>query len=148
MNQGVKSLLVIGLLALMLIVQRLSPDEETSASPVPAGQSLAVGQVIEGKTDRVVDGDSLYLQGHKKQVRLWAVDAPETSEAGYKSARAQLEKLALGEHLRCHIQDIDKYGRTVARCEDEKGRDLNRAMLASGAAQEYCRWSKNFYGYC
>lgn len=148
MNQSLKLLLVIGLLALLLITQRLSPDAETGSASVSAGQSLAVGQTIEGKTDRVVDGDSLYLRGHKKQVRLWAVDAPETNEAGYNAARSELQRLALGKDLRCHIQDIDKYGRTVARCEDEEGKDLNAAMLASGTAQEYCRWSKNFYGYC
>ncbi|MEM8498703.1 MAG: thermonuclease family protein [Pseudomonadota bacterium] len=148
MNQSVKLLLVVGLLALMLIVQRLSPDTDTRSTTAPKGQPLAVGQVIEGKTDRVVDGDSLYLRGHKKQIRLWAVDAPETNEAGYNAARSQLERLALGKHLRCQIQDIDKYGRTVARCEDKSGKDLNRAMLTSGTAQEYCRWSKNFYGYC
>ncbi len=147
MNQRVKLLVIIGLLALMLVVQRLSPDSDTAAAST--GQSsLAVGQTIEGKTDRVVDGDSLYLRGHKKQIRLWAVDAPETSESGYNAARSQLQRLAHGKRLRCHVQDIDKYGRTVARCEDEAGKDLNQAMLASGTAKEYCRWSKNFYGYC
>lgn len=132
----------------MLIVQRLSPDTGTHSTAASDKQSLAVGQVLEGKTDRVVDGDSLYLRGHKKQIRLWAVDAPETNEAGYNAARSQLERIAASKHLRCYIKDIDKYGRTVARCEDETGKDLNRAMLASGTAQEYCRWSKNFYGYC
>jgi len=146
MNQRVKLLLVIGLLGLMLIVQRLSP--ESGIAEGSSAQALEVGQILEGKTDRVVDGDSLYLHGYKKQVRLWAVDAPETNEAGFNEARSQLKQLALGKRLRCHVQDIDKYGRTVARCEDEAGKDLNRAMLGSGTAKEYCRWSKNFYGYC
>ncbi len=148
MNQSVKLLLVTGLVALMLIVQRLSPDTDTRSTAASGGQPLVVGQVLTGKTDRVVDGDSLYLRGHKKQVRLWAVDAPESSEEGYNAARSQLQRLAQGKRLSCQIKDIDKYGRTVARCEDEGGKDLNRAMLASGTAREYCRWSKNFYGYC
>lgn len=146
MNQNLKLLLIIGLLGLMLVIQRLSPDNETVAAS--SGQSLTVGDIIEGKTDRVVDGDSLYLYGHKKQIRLWAVDAPETNESGYNAARSELQRLAQGQRLRCQIKDIDKYGRTVARCEDAAGKDINRAMLSSGTAQEYCRWSKNFYGYC
>ena len=38
----------------------------------------------------VVDGDSLYLQGIKKQIRLWGVDAPERNEKGFKQATAAL----------------------------------------------------------
>jgi endonuclease YncB( thermonuclease family) len=36
-----------------------------------------------GKVIRVVDGDSLYLEGQEIQIRLFGVDAPEQSERGY-----------------------------------------------------------------
>ncbi|MDG1938177.1 MAG: hypothetical protein P8I62_04925, partial [Pseudomonadales bacterium] len=45
-----------------------------------------------GVVRHVVDGDSLYLVGVKRQIRLWGVDAPELDESGYAAARRALTK--------------------------------------------------------
>ena len=42
----------------------------------------------------------------------------------------------------------DKYGRTVAQCFLADGRDTTAAMIESGTATEYCRFSGNHYGTC
>lgn len=149
MKLNAKTLIAVALLALLVLVQRLDPQTDSHSPTRTQSPSKAnVQEPLSGKVHRVVDGDSLYLRGHKKQIRLWAVDAPETSEAGYQRAKDQLKSLAMGQHLSCYVQDVDKYGRTVARCEDKSGRDINKAMLDSGKANEYCRFSKNFYGHC
>ncbi len=105
-------------------------------------------QPFSGQVRYVVDGDSLYLHGVKKQIRLWGINAPERNERGYKQATRQLRSLALRKQLSCYKQATDKYGRTVARCENSRGEDISRRMLESGKAREYCWFSKGFYGNC
>lgn len=101
---------------------------------------------------RVVDGDSLYIERHKPQIRLWGVDAPERNEAGYQRAKDKLTELAKNKNLHCEAIEIDKYDRAVARCyvQGQGGVriELNRALLEAGVASEYCWFSKGFYGFC
>lgn len=101
----------------------------------------------------VVDGDSLYLVGVQRQIRLWGVDAPELKKPGYYAARNALMKKVKGKRLRCVTQDHDRYGRIVARCfmAATKGMpvlDVNEWMLKSGTAKEYCYFTKGYFGYC
>lgn len=103
---------------------------------------------VQGNVLRVVDGDSLYLKGYRPQVRLWGVDAPERGERGYAKARDTLAGLAARRALRCERVDVDKYRRLVARCYTASGVDINRALIESGAAREYCWFSKGYYGHC
>ena len=100
------------------------------------------------KVVRVVDGDSLYLEGESRQIRLWGVDAPETDEAGYLSATNSLKQVALGKHVSCTQMDVDHYQRIVARCVLQDGSEINRIQINNSAIKEYCRFSKNFYGTC
>lgn len=102
-------------------------------------------ETVGGKVRYVVDGDSLYINGHKPQIRLWGVDAPEQDEAGYDAATNELYRLAHGQRVRCNIIEADRYGRTVARCFLSDGREINRAMIESGTATEYRRFTKGFY---
>lgn len=130
-------------------------------------QGKAPHEIYHGIVRSVVDGDSLYLAGLDTQIRLWGVDAPEHNEAGFATARTVLRSLALNHHLSCITVDIDRYKRIVARCAVTKpdstellveaggsfsfaasALELNKQMLASGAAQEYCYFSGGYYGYC
>ena len=106
-----------------------------------------------GVVRHVVDGDSLYLVGVKRQIRLWGVDAPELDESGYAAARRALTKKVKAKRLRCLTKDHDKYGRIVARCflKTKKGSadiDINRWMITGGTAKEYCYFTKGYYGHC
>lgn len=123
-------------------------DDALPAGKDSAGAQLPAGKLLSGRVTRVVDGDSLYLSTYDKQIRLWAVDAPERNESGYKEATNTLVKFAKNKTLNCELKDTDKYGRYVARCEDERGKDINQMMLKSGTTEEYCRFSNNFYGFC
>ncbi len=102
-------------------------------------------ETINGRVRYVVDGDSLYLNGHKPQIRLWGVDAPEKAEAGFQAATDHLTQIAKGRFLKCRKIDTDKYGRTVARCFLRTNREINRMMIESGTASEYLRFSNGFY---
>ncbi|NOZ31829.1 MAG: hypothetical protein GXP01_01875 [Alphaproteobacteria bacterium] len=104
-----------------------------------------VFEQINGRVTSVVDGDSLYIAGHRPQIRLWGVDAPERAEPGYQAATDTLTALAFGKPLTCQRVDIDRYNRTVARCFLEDRREINRAMIESGTAVEYTRFTDGFY---
>ena len=102
-------------------------------------------ETYTGKARYIVDGDTLYINGHKPAIRLWGVDAPEKNESGHNAATATLKKLAQGKKLTCRKIAIDRYGRTVARCFLPNGQEINAVMIASGTAKEYSRYTKGFY---
>lgn len=102
-------------------------------------------ETYTGKARYIIDGDTLYINGHKPAIRLWGVDAPEKNESGHNAATATLKKLAQGKKLTCRKIAIDRYGRTVARCFLPNGQEINAAMIASGTASEYRRYTKGFY---
>lgn len=132
-----KPLIVVGLLAAIVFV---IAQANIARSPEP--------DVWEGRVTRVVDGDSLYLENHKTQIRLFGVDAPERQESGYQQATDTLFGIAFGKLLTCTHIDEDKYGRFVGRCFLEDGREINQVMISSGTTTEYCRFSKGIYNGC
>ena len=101
-----------------------------------------------GTVRYVIDGDTLILSRQERRLRLWGVDAPEEGEQGYYAARNQLVSISEGQRITYQQQDVDRYGRIVARVFLRDGREINRMMLESGAASEFCRYSKGFYGQC
>lgn len=108
-------------------------------------KGLQAPESFTGRVRYVVDGDSLYIDGHKPQVRLWGVNAPEQSESGFKAATDYLFLIAQSQPVTCQIVDRDRYGRSVARCFLSDGREVNRLMIESGTAREYRRFTKGFY---
>ncbi len=62
---------------------------------------------------RVVDGDSLDLTDGRR-IRLLGIDTPEKGNCMYDQARAYLQKLALGRHVRLKNNIKDSYGRLLA----------------------------------
>jgi len=106
---------------------------------------ITTAPTYKARVRYVVDGDSLYVQGRKQQVRLWGVDAPERGHRGFQAATNHLRTIAQGKRIECRQIDQDKYGRSVARCFLADGRELNRLMIESGTATEYKRFTKGFY---
>ena len=135
MNKKSVRLLATAIFSLALIIVFYENRHET----------LHASNTIESRVRYVVDGDSLYLEQHDPQIRLWGVDAPERNEAGYELAKNTLTRIALSKSVRCEIVDIDKYQRTVARCFLADGQEINRMMIDSGAAKEYLRFTHGYY---
>lgn len=124
----------------VVVVAGLLVAQQFKTSPAPLQ-----GEQFSATVRYVVDGDSLYLRRYKPQIRLWGVDAPEQGESGFNAATEQLKRLADGEKITCKKIDTDRYGRTVARCFLSDGLEINAAMIASGTAKEYGRFTKGFY---
>lgn len=93
--------------------------------------------------DRVIDGDTLILEGGRR-VRLMGLDAPEmdfgggTHECYAPEATAFLNELVgtAGGRLRLELDEVefDIYGRTLAYLWDRQGRMLNEEILREGYA--------------
>jgi endonuclease YncB( thermonuclease family) len=103
---------------------------------------------LEAKVSKILDGDTFTLSGQSRRIRIWGLDAPEWNHQGGSAATATLRGLISGKRLRCAIRDIDRYGRLVAQFFLPDGRDIAAEMIRSGAAREYCRFSKGYYGTC
>lgn len=97
----------------------------------------------------VHDGDSLRCDGER--VRLIGIDAPEMADSPRckdsrrarsdcdqeraVASRGYLRSLTRGE-VRCTVDGLDRYGRSLARCTSG-GVDVNRAMVRAGMAVQY-----------
>ncbi|MEN9411299.1 MAG: hypothetical protein RL216_3273 [Pseudomonadota bacterium] len=109
----------------------------------------ALAATVEGRA-RAVDGDTLEVAGQK--VRLFGVDAPELDQgcerggrrwACGQAAREELAAIIGRKRLVCVVQDIDRYGRSVAVCE-AGGEDVGALMVRRGMALAYRRYSGRY----
>lgn len=96
----------------------------------------------------MLDGDTFTLKGESRRIRIWGLDAPEWNHQGGSEATSTLRSLISGKRLQCAVLDIDRYGRLVAQCQLPDGRDIAEEMIRSGAAAEFCRYSRGYYGTC
>ena len=111
--------------------------------------SSATAQPITGIA-KAIDGDSLEVGG--RQVRLFGVDAPEYQQTCERNgqlwdcgaeAAEHLSKLVMGAPITCVPVNMDEYERAVSRCT-KRGSDLNKAMVQSGYAIAYRRYSTDY----
>jgi len=133
------------------IVEAAADSDSILPQIVLAAEDGRVGRAEEAKiliarAARIVDGDTLYLDGVTTRIRLWGVDAPERNEEGFDEATQTLAQLVDGETLSCEHVDTDPYKRIVARCYFNDGRDLSEQMIDSGAAAEFLRYTRGYYG--
>ncbi len=98
-----------------------------------------IGLCIERDVTRVIDGDTLDVEGGLR-IRLVLVDAPELSESGGPESRDYLTDLCLGSLALIDEDDFqigdDPYGRILAvvYCD---GTNANAALISSGHADTY-----------
>ena len=99
---------------------------------------------------RPIDGDSLMIGS--AEVRLHGIDAPESTQSCTrngtawpcgKAAEDQLTKLIAGRQVACTSLGRDTRGRTLGRCRAGET-ELNQAMVATGYALAYRRYSMNY----
>lgn len=91
----------------------------------------------------VVDGDTLVIQ--ETQIRLFGIDAPEINHPYGNKAKWALVSLCKGHAVRAEITEQDDYGRTVARCYLQDGRDLSAEMVRLGLAIDWPKFSGGIY---
>ena len=110
--------------------------------------AAALAAIIACNAPAVHDGDT--LRCGSERVRLFGVDAPEvrrgkaSAEPLAYEARDELIRLTRGR-VGCRFVDRDRYGRFVGRCWSDASPDINAALIRSGLATEYRRYSKGAY---
>lgn len=112
------------------------PFDLRSAKPQAGGPS------IQGSA-YIIDGDTIRIQN--TQIRLYGVDAPEMNHPYGKKAKWALHALCKGRVVHAEILERDAYGRTVARCKLDDGRDLSAEMVRLGLAIDWAKFSGGEY---
>ncbi|MEN9866558.1 MAG: hypothetical protein RL748_2148 [Pseudomonadota bacterium] len=110
---------------------------------VKPGQ-MVKGGLLQGQVVAVADGDTITLQdGEKREykLRLAYIDAPEKAMPYGAEAKRHLAQLVEDKTVAARIDDVDAYGRGVARIELD-GTDINYALLASGHAWHYSQYAR------
>ncbi len=103
--------------------------------PEPPAPVWRVVSVHDGDTLRAIDASKV-----EHKIRLHGIDAPEIGQPFGNVSRDRLTALIKGKAVEVHVEDRDRYGRTVGRLEID-GRDINRQMVADGLAWHYTRYS-------
>ena len=110
---------------------------------VSPGQ-ITKGSQIEGRVVGVADGDTItVLDADKKQykLRLAYIDAPEKAMPFGQAAKSNLSDLVFEQQVTAHIDDVDRYGRGVARISKAE-QDINLAQVNAGFAWHYTTYAK------
>lgn len=91
--------------------------------------------------NKVIDGDTIKVKKGKKnyKVRLYGIDAPETSQNFGAFCTKLLSSKVIGRKVKLDIKAKDKYKRLVAIVYLDDV-DINRYMVQSG-----CAWSYTYY---
>jgi len=100
----------------------------------------------------IIDGDTLEIHGSR--IRLWGIDAPESSQlcrgddslqyrCGAKAAN-DLDAFIAGRPVNCLPISLDRYGRTVATCS-VGGADLGDWLVRNGLALDWPQYSERKY---
>ncbi len=122
------------------------PLFDFKVQPAPFDPSIAT-TTLEVTTlngfAQIVDGDTLIIQ--KTQIRLFGIDAPELNHPFGKNAKWALVNLCKGKKIRAEITARDDYGRTVAHCYLDDGRDLSAEMVSLGLAIDWPKFSNGKY---
>jgi micrococcal nuclease len=92
----------------------------------------------------ISDGDTLTVlnEGKPLKIRLANIDAPEKRQAFGQRSRQSLSELCFGKDATYSVQNIDRYGRTVAvvMCASV---EANRTQVERGMAWVYTRYNKD-----
>jgi endonuclease YncB( thermonuclease family) len=122
-------------------------DFRTARLAVSIAAGLIVGIALPTVAQRVVDGDTIDLNGTRW--RLWGIDAPETHQtcaddwpAGLE-ASAAMRRLIEGKAVVCELRGHDRYKRSIGLCRAAGG-DLGAAMVRAGMAWAFTRYSSDY----
>lgn len=129
-----------------------APASRSVNFPVPSMNRSSSGPSIVGQAS-VIDGDTIEIHG--KRIRLFGIDAPESSQTcktadgkeypcGQQAAHA-LDNKIRGHTVECRPNSHDQYGRDVAVCF-VSGEDINGWMVTQGWAVAYRYFSTDYVG--
>ncbi|WP_425916103.1 thermonuclease family protein [Pseudomonas sp. GWSMS-1] len=106
---------------------------------------LALAEQLICRVMTISEGDTfscLSTDNKRLRVRLAEIDAPERKQPYGAEAKQALSDLVLEKQLLLHVQEVDRYGRTLARAF-VGGVDVNYTLVEQGAAWAYTRQLKD-----
>ena len=106
---------------------------------------LAVADPFSCRVVVISDGDTftcLTTENKRLRVRLAEIDAPERNQPYGAEAKQALSDLVFERHAVLHVQEVDRYGRTLARAY-VGGLDVNSTLVEQGAAWAYTEQLKD-----
>ena len=122
--------------------------------------SQAVSRIVTGTVTKISDGDTINIttpEDTKLKVRLYGIDAPETSKINRRTGHIgkpgqpygedswkALEGKIQGKQVRLDILDIDKYKRMVGMIW-LGDRNINLEMVNEGYAEAFIEYLKPPY---
>jgi endonuclease YncB( thermonuclease family) len=102
-------------------------------------------------TPKIREGDQIVIGSSR--IRLAGIDAPSVDQLCLNTkgerwtcgvaARDELIKHVENKPWTCHVNRVDRRGRSVARCEVD-GEDIQRWMVKNGWALSYVRFSHDY----
>ncbi len=110
-------------------------------------------RTVTATITKITDGDTVQAvtpEGTKLKVRLYGIDAPETTKGRIpgepfgNDSRNYLASLVSQKSVRVEIRDIDRYRRMVAILWLAE-RNVNQEMIAAGMAEAYGEYLKQPY---
>lgn len=102
----------------------------------------AIDPDLSGTVTHVRDGDTIEVDG--VPVRLNGVSAPERGERYGAEASAFMERLVMGQEVRCQLNGERSYDRVIGRCFID-GQDIGAAIIEAGLARDCPRYSGGRY---
>jgi endonuclease YncB( thermonuclease family) len=116
------------------------------AGPATPGQAqVEPGQTFRARVVEVTDGDTYLVQrsdGQTATIRLWGVDAPETSQPYGIEAMNRARQYIGGANVRVSVEEIGRYGRAVARVSVQGG-SLGQMLVRGGLGWHYRQYAPN-----
>jgi endonuclease YncB( thermonuclease family) len=116
-----------------------------------ASSDMAQSDDLAGQAS-IIDGDTLEIHGTR--IRLWGIDAPESTQLcrgedseQYKcgaQAANDLDAFIARRPVSCLPISLDRYGRTVATCFVDSV-DLGDWLVRNGLALDWPEYSKRKY---
>ncbi|WP_417625193.1 thermonuclease family protein [Paremcibacter congregatus] len=144
------SLVVVGAILAGLFFSIFLPETFHTITPSPTKRPSPLEGDISGRAF-VIDGDTVKV--NHSRIRLHGIDAPELKQSCWNNdtqyrcgqkAKSYLKRLTDNQTVVCKTINKDQYGRDVAKCFNDKGIDINAAMVASGHAIAYLYYSQDY----
>lgn len=103
--------------------------------------SLGYTRAVDVRVKYVIDGDTViaYYKKRRIKIRLFGIDAPESTQRYGKASRNYLKKLLRNGPIKLVVKEKDKYNRYLGILY-VSGKDVNAMMVKAGAA-----WAYQFY---
>jgi len=100
------------------------------------------GSELFGTVVRVIDGDTFVFKAvdfneTNYRVRMWGIDAPESSQSFGENSRDTLAQKLEGAPVRLVVATDDRYGRKVCKVFTSKDEDVNLYMVEQGMAWDW-----------